>query len=288
MFVLTSLLLHAGCTSPEERKRLDAEKERALQTLKALRADAQSSVGMMVRCEPGTRPGSAGVTDDETTAKGILYNVRTPDDYDPQIAYPLLMVYAPAGMSATGSEKFTGLTPYATAAGFVVAYARHRRMSIPTIMELSTIPSLIAKKWCINEKRVYPTGHSDGGTVALALAILEQTRQLPAAIAPSAAGMRGSDLTQYACPAPLPVMMMHGARDRHFPGFGSEVAAWWAACNKCDPTPGPPMENGCIAYPRCTDDVTTWYCEGNGSHATWPALNTAIVKFFSAVSNVRK
>lgn len=280
-------LLHAGCARPDGEHR-DAEKERALQELAELRLNTQRNRSATIDCQPGTRPGNAGATNGETTAKDITYNVRTPNDYDPRIAYPLLMVYAPAGTSAARSEKFTDLTPYATAAGFVVAYARHRRMSIPTIIELSTIPGLVAKKWCIDEKRIYPAGHSDGGTVALALAILEQTRTLPAAIAPSAAGMRGVDLAEFSCPTPLPVMVMHSADDKLFPGFGAEVAAWWAACNKCNPTPGPLMENGCVAYPNCAGGVATWYCEGAGSHATWPPLSASIIKFFSAAGGSQK
>lgn len=232
------------------------------------------------RCEPGVRTGQAGVTDTESTAKGIRYSVRTPANYDPMIAHPLLMVYAPAGRSRFASERFTDLTYDATSAGFVVAYANSRRLSIPTIIELGTIPGLIAQKWCIDEKRVYLTGHSDGGAVASALAFLEQTAHLPAAIAPSAAGINGADLARYACPAPLPVMVMHSANDSLFPGFGAQAAAWWAACNKCDPTPSGPMGDGCVAYPNCAGGVVTLYCEGAGSHTTWPPLNQSIIKFF--------
>lgn len=278
LFILLCLLC-AGCTGPEEQQ-FDPQKIQALHTLRALRGDAQKSGVAGINCEPGTRPGKVGATDGETTAKGITYNVRTPDNYDPRLPSPLLMVYAPAGTSATRSERFTDLTPYATAAGFIVAYANARRMSIPTITELSTIPGLIAKQWCVDEKRIYLTGHSDGGTVSLALALLEQTRGLPTAIAPSAAGMRGVDLTDFSCPAPLPVMIMHSADDRHFPGFGAEVAAWWAGCNQCEATPGSPMANGCVAYPHCADNVATWYCEGKGSHSTWPTLNAEMIKFF--------
>ena len=48
-------------------------------------------------CVPGKRPGSAGATYGESTPESIHYNVRTPLNYNPGIAHPLLMVYAPAG-----------------------------------------------------------------------------------------------------------------------------------------------------------------------------------------------
>ena len=235
-----------------------------------------------VTCESGSRTSPAGTTNGERTARDIRYNVRTPINYDPKIAHPLLMVYAPAGLSAAASERFTGLTKIATSAGFVVVYPDHVRNSIPVIKELSTIPGLVAKKWCIDETRVYLTGHSDGGTVAFAIAILEETKPIPAAIAPSAAGFTKADLAEFKCRAPLPVMILHSAKDALFPGFGAEAAAWWAACNQCDPNPGRPGDNGCVAYPNCADGVTTLYCEGTEDHAKWPSLNPSLIKFFSS------
>ncbi len=217
-------------------------------------------------------------------AHGIRYNVRTPANYDPRVAHALLMVYAPASLSASASERFTGLTTIATSAGFVVAYSDHVRNSIPVIKELSTIPHLIAKKWCIDERRIYLTGHSDGGTVALAIAILEETKHIPAAIAPSAAGFTKADLAEFKCRTPLPVMIMHSAKDRLFPGFGAEAIAWWGTCNQCDLTPGKQMGNGCVAYPNCAGGVITLYCEGTEPHAKWPSLNQSIVDFFSSTA----
>lgn len=91
------------------------------------------------RCEPGSRPGGAGVTDDESGPEGIEYNVRTPVNYDPTIAHPLLMVYAPYGKSRNRTEQFTYLTREATAAGFIISYADHKRLAPETIIELSGI-----------------------------------------------------------------------------------------------------------------------------------------------------
>jgi polyhydroxybutyrate depolymerase len=201
-------------------------------------------------------------------------------NYNSKVAHPLLVVFAPAGLSAAASERFTGLTRIATAAGFVIAYPDHVRNSIPAIEELSTIPSLVAKKWCIDEARVYLTGHSDGGTVAFAIAIMDRTKDIPAAIAPSAAGFTKADLAEFKCRMPLPVMIIHSAKDTLFPGFGAEAAAWWAACNQCERTPEIRMDKGCVTYPNCAGGVITQYCEGTEPHARWPALNQSIIDFF--------
>ena len=245
-----------------------------------IEAYAYSSTSAMGRCQEGEREGRAGATDGEASADGIRFNVRTPSNYDATVAHPLLMVYAPGGQSRWMSEQFTGLTPSATGAGFVVVYADHRPLGIPSIEQLSTIPGLVAKKWCIDEQRVYVTGHSDGGTMSMALAVLDRTKKLPSAIAPSAAGWTGKDLEAFQCRTPIPVMIMHSANDSLFPGWGAQAGAWWAACNQCDVATTKKIEGGCIAYQQCAPGGATLYCEGTGGHREWPNLNRLMLAFF--------
>ncbi|MGH8653731.1 MAG: hypothetical protein ACREYE_16875 [Gammaproteobacteria bacterium] len=102
---------------------------------------ARQAHGQAVRVSPTTK----------STADGIKYNVRTPLNYDPTLAHPLLMVYAPVKRTRMSSERFTNLTREATRAGFVVVYADHRRLSPSAIIELGTIPRLVVQKWCIDE-----------------------------------------------------------------------------------------------------------------------------------------
>ncbi len=231
-------------------------------------------------CPLGEQSGPGGMSNDEQTEHEIKYTVRTPANYNPGILHPLLMVYAPAGSSRFRSERLTNLTFAATTAGFIIAYADSRRLSLEVIPELGTIPRLIAKKWCVDKERVYMTGHSDGGTVALALALLDETRHIPTAVAPSAAGFRRADLETFSCPETLPALIMHSANDHLFPGYGAETAAWLAACNQCRAGSVEKDENGCVAYSRCGANSKTIYCEGTGTHRQWPALNTALLSFF--------
>ncbi|MCS6303956.1 MAG: poly(3-hydroxybutyrate) depolymerase [Nitrospira sp.] len=232
-------------------------------------------------CPVGSRPGLAGATDGKISADGIRYMVRTPSNYDATFAHPLLMIYAPAGQSRWASERFVGLTTAATGAGFVVVYADHRQLNIATVERLGTIPDLVAEEWCIDEHRVYVTGHSDGGTASLMLSVLEKTKKVPAAIAPSAAGVTGKDLDAFQCPAPIPVMIMHSKNDSLFPGWGAQTAAWWAGCNHCDQNKTKTVEGGCRAYQGCISGGATLYCEGTGSHRDWPNLNRVILEFFT-------
>ncbi len=236
-------------------------------------------------CKADQLSGDAGETYGEETENGIKYNVRTPANYDASVAHPLLLVFSPAGSNRAKTEKTTGFTFPATQAGFIVAYADHPELSPSTTVELGTIPSLMAKKWCIDEKQVYVTGHSDGGTSAMALAFMTGTRHIPRAIAPSAAGVAYDDLRDRKCPEPLPVMIMHSSKDRLFPGYGQQAVGWWAACNKCDPIPDK-IANGCSSYSGCAGGVKTLYCEGDQIHSHWPERSQDIVEFFVSATQV--
>lgn len=121
----------------------------------------------------------------------------------------------------------------------------------------------------------------------MAIAFLDGTKHIPSAIAPSAMGIRGEDLKQYHCPQPLPVMLMHSSQDTLFPGYGKEAIQWWAACNGCEATLPVQDADGCVTYKGCKDKVATCYCEGTGSHTTWPGSNKAIIEFFRGSQDLR-
>ncbi len=233
-------------------------------------------------CPVAGRQGSAGLTDDQSTEAGTRYNVRTPLNYDATRAHPLLVVYAPAGRSRGGNERFTKLTPEATEAGFIVVYADNKRLSETVLLDFGSIPEIVSQQWCIDNERIYFTGHSDGGTVSMGLAFTEETKHLPAAVAPSASGIKSSDLTAYSCPDPISILIMHSADDSLFPGFGAETAGWWASCNQCDSVPGKPDSDGCIHYRNCANNVSTVYCEGHGAHGEWPNINPIILAFLDS------
>ncbi len=245
------------------------------------RTEYQKSAGSF-DCKPGFRTGKAGITNDEITPNGVKFNVRTPSNYDASFPHPLIVVYAPAGKSRFSNERMTNLTLAATRAGFIIAYPNHKRMSGKALIEFAGIPDQISGKWCVDDNRIFLTGHSDGGTVAMGLAFLEDTRHIPDAIAPSAAGIRGSDLAAYPCPEPISVLIMHSKLDRLFPEFGNEAAQWWAACNQCDNKPRPMKVAGCLEYPDCNLEVKTWYCEGKAPHGEWPDLNSTVIDFFTS------
>lgn len=218
--------------------------------------------------------------------QGVPYIVVTPRNYDATRAHPLLLVYAPATFSAGLSERFAGLTHAATSQGYVLAYVSSGpKLRAETLRPLAQIPAEVRARWCIDPDRVYATGHSDGGTMALALGVLKEFQGTVDAIVVSGAGWQGSDFIGRDCPQPLPVMILHGAYDVHFPGFGRDSARWWAACNACDEAALAPDAQGCVRYRSCAEP--TVYCETPRSHWRWAGDPPEVIDFLDRRSTPR-
>src|SRR5450631_450490 len=174
-------------------------------------------------CGAPSRFAKAPIDQTLKTSGGVRYQVRRPLNYRPDVAHPALVVFSAAGANVKVTEEFTGFTPAATAAGFLVAYVEHRPMTLPNVVLLGQVLDDLAGRFCVDAHRMYATGHSDGGTVATALALLPQTRMKIAGVAPSAAGFRAADARDFACRPPTPVMILHSKNDALFPGWGREM-----------------------------------------------------------------
>ena len=211
------------------------------------------------------------------------FNVTTPTNYRSDYAHPLLMVWAPSGLSEGLSESFTGLTRQATEAGYVVVHTRSIPLGFKSLTSLSAIPTEVIESWCIDPALVFYTGHSDGGTVSNALSVMPEPAFHPRALAPSAMGMQGEDMQVYKCPSPTSVMLMHNKGDGHFPDYGSQVIGWWADCNQCSGQTAPSDFKGCVEYTACTEGITTLFCEAEGNHAHWPGPEHDPIRFFSRI-----
>jgi polyhydroxybutyrate depolymerase len=239
-------------------------------------------------CPDGVKTGSASGGTLTITVGGNTVNliVRVPPSYVATEAHPFVMVFAPSSANASQNEQFTGLTPEAQKRGYIIAYADNSLFEQSQINDeikesAAAIPAVTAQ-WCVDPKRVYMTGYSNGGTITETIA-MKQWATL-AAIAPAAAGLKVSVFQNFGCPSgPLPVMEMHSTGDLLFPidaGFGADVAKQWATCDGCTPTPSAPDTDGCIHYTGCSQGVAVDYCQTTGVHGMWQGLDTQIFDFF--------
>ena len=131
----------------------------------------------------------------------------------------------------------------------------------------------IERERCVDRRRLYATGMSNGGFFANLLGCLLADRL--AAVAAVAGAM-----PLHACrPArPIPVLLVYGAADRLVPPETVRLARdWWARVDGCQ---GRSAREGCVHGVGCAAAVVA--CEGPQGHR-WPADATArIWRFFQA------
>jgi polyhydroxybutyrate depolymerase len=177
-------------------------------------AAAGPESGIAAACSPGSRTGRADLNDNLQTSDQLTFAVRTPSNYDPTRAYPLLVVFPPAGYNRRRSETFYDLTTEATRRGFIVAYNDHRVLSPTAVSQQAKVAATVASFFCVDEASIAYLGHSDGGSMAEGIpAYVPKASAAPHSIVASAAGITSEDLATMACPSIPAVLIVHSRAD---------------------------------------------------------------------------
>jgi polyhydroxybutyrate depolymerase len=243
-------------------------------------AAAGPQSGIPAACSPGSRTGHADLYDNLQTSDTLTIAVRTPSDYDPTRAYPLLVVFPPAGYNRRGSENFYDLTTEATRRGFIVAYSDHLRLSPSAVSQQAKVEATVASFFCVDESSITYLGHSDGGSMAEGIpTYTPKASALPRNIVASAAGIPSDELVAMPCPSIPAVMIVHSRNDERFPDFGRAAAAYWGRCAACAPADLNTLVDGCRDIAGCAEGRRVTYCETSLPHKRWPSMNAAMLDF---------
>ena len=243
-------------------------------------AAAGPESGIAAACSPGSRTGHADLNDNLQTSDRLTLAVRTPSNYDPTRAYPLLVVFPPAGFKRRQSETFYDLTTEATRRGFIVAYSDHKGLSPTAVSQQAKVAATVASFFCVDEVSIAYLGHSDGGAMAEGIpAYVPKASAAPHSIVASAAGITSEVLAAMACPSIPAVMIVHSRTDERFPDFGRGTAAYWGRCAACAPENLDALADGCRDFPGCAEGRRVTYCESSLPHKRWSSMNTAMLDF---------
>jgi polyhydroxybutyrate depolymerase len=207
---------------------------------------------------------------------------------------PLPVVLALHGFrgSAAGFRARDGLVPGATRGDYIAVHADGRDdvqllggvgrgwdLAPGDARDTPFVAALLdalERERCVDRRRIYATGFSNGGFFANLLACTLGDRLAAAA---AVAGARPLD----GCvpPGPIPMLFFHGLADPVVsPRLTAGAAAWWRRIDGCRGDAGAGSEAGCSAAVGCTAEVVV--CIGPQGHA-WPADATArILGFFRA------
>jgi polyhydroxybutyrate depolymerase len=217
-----------------------------------------------------------GTSQDETVSQAHqarLFLLHIPANYQATHAYPLVLNFPGHGSSAAGQERVSGFSHLADQASFLVAYPQglvgadgktgwntgpgnysHANDLAFTAAILTHIQSQV----CVNRRRIYATGFSNGGGMTQVLACrmtapFAAFAMVSAGIHPVVGGCHPSRA--------IPLLEIHGTADRVVPYNGnalndleppvSQTLANWAAFDRCASQP-------VISFPQTQVVVERW------------------------------
>ncbi|MBX3240572.1 MAG: hypothetical protein KIT80_00965 [Chitinophagaceae bacterium] len=227
--------------------------------------------------------------------------INLPPDYYEGGSFPLIIALHGGGGHAEQFESSTGLTEKANASGFAVVYPNGVKstgflkvqtwnaggcceyameQNIDDVKFISSLIDRLTAKFAINNKRVYATGHSNGGIMAYRLAC-ELSGKI-AAIAPNASTM----MLESCNPSkPVPVLHMHSELDERVPYLGGRgtgftgadfpavdaILSVWSEINGCSASPVTTgKENYTVKeWQDCNHSSIQYYLTKDGGHS-WP------------------
>jgi polyhydroxybutyrate depolymerase len=236
--------------------------------------------------EPGTHTGITVDVDGVTRS----YDLFVPDGYDPAVDAPLVLNFHGLFGSPSGQAEFSQFDPVAQAHGMLVAYPEGIGASfnagvccgqassegVDDVGFARALVADVASKMCVDPRRVYATGMSNGGHMAHRLAC--EAADVFAAAA-SVAGVLS--LAGPCTPArPISMSQFHGTSDL-IVGYGGvpEMMEAWAARNGCDAAAETTFEQGdmlCQTWPGCDAGVEVSLCTIDGGGHCWPGNSPCI------------
>nr|BFF21782.1 hypothetical protein GCM10025730_53030 [Promicromonospora thailandica] len=206
---------------------------------------------------PGQQPGTSVLRTLTSGGRERTVQLHLPDGYRADRAWPVVLVFHGRGNTGAGTEAFSGLD----ALPAVVAYgngvvgtgdgdrqawegAPYSAPGVDDVAYTNDLLDTLEAELCVDTRRVYATGKSNGAGFTAILACELSDRV--AAIAPVAAALYGTGHPTCAPERPVPVIDFHGTADATIPYGGDAdrglpaVRDWvggWVDRDGCRPRP---------------------------------------------------
>lgn len=230
--------------------------------------------------DPPTGPQSLMVGDLERT-----YIVSLPDGYDPSVSYPVIFAFHGLGNSGSGvmSEWYLGIEQKGGTPSIFVypdglddgGGTGWPNMGGRDVAFFDAMVESLKSTYCVDENRIFSTGHSFGGIMSFTLAC--DRANVLRAVAPVA----GARWAQNDCMGPIAALGIHGDPDNDVP-YENGLSAISRivetnGCNTDAATPVAPTEF-CESY-ACDPDYPVTWCAHDSGH-DWPDFAAQMIKDF--------
>lgn len=249
------------------------------------------------------KQGSSGERVISLTSGGLLRTalLHVPKGYDPAKGTMLVMNFH--GFSSAGWQEalLTNMSRASDQRGFILVYPEGVVTSwnagdccgtawLDAVDDLAFVEALLDRleaDYCIDPRRVYATGMSNGGFMSHRIGCALSDRF--AAIAP-VAGVLGVTPADCHPTRAVPIIDTHGTSDPLVPYGGgtpilptlgqgivfrsvAETMKFWRMNNGCSAVEAVIYQHGdatCVSYPECRDGADTVLCTIDGGGHTWP------------------
>ena len=229
----------------------------------------------------------------EGNARG--YRLYVPETYDPRVGTPLVFNFHGTGGTPESMVALSGMNPAAETRGILIAYPQGLPANgLPVfdagLRDFSAAPrddvdfaraiaDDVASRYCLDRRRVYSTGLSNGARMSYRIAC--EAADLVAAIAP-VAGVLSLEPGECNPTRPVPALAFHGTADVVAPydragGFSTRsvpsMFEVWAEKAEC--TGGTSLTQSselvsCEAYEDCGGGADSILCTITDGGHCWP------------------
>jgi polyhydroxybutyrate depolymerase len=258
--------------------------------------------------EPERRSPGCGQAAPQEPGASVLHTLRSgdrdrtfqlhlPPDYDAARAWPVVLVFHGRGNSGAGTEEFSGLSTLPAVVAYpngVVGQGDGERQawqgapySAPGVDDLAFTHDLLdrlAADLCLDERRVYATGKSNGAGFTGILACRASERIT--AIAPVAGAFYGTGEPPCEPARAVPVIEFHGTGDATIPYTGDTgrglpaITDWvadWARRDGCRTGPQHAAVGADVTVSRwagCERGAQVQHVAVEGGGHTWPGADS--------------
>jgi poly(3-hydroxybutyrate) depolymerase len=221
-------------------------------------------------------------TDTSIQVNGMTgsYIVDLPKGYDRTRAYPLLMAFRGAGVTADAFRTYLNLAPAVGADAIVVnANCLSDAATWDVQRDVPLFDGLLTKlesNYCVDPARVFAVGHGAGGFFVNALGCMRGDKLR--GVAPLSAGPPIGT-----CPTEFAVWISQGNQDMAL-AMGRADRDFWAKQNRCDATMSTAVDpSPCVEYAGCDAGFAVRYCEYDGDLGLPSFAAAGIWSFFKGL-----
>ncbi len=236
---------------------------------------------------------ASGFTTGERTviSNGVerVYYLELPDNYDSSVSYPLVFaLHGTGGDYRRWTEEGRYILPDSMKEESILVYPNALEKAEGEVTQwdferdaifFDDLYKELEANLCFDIRKVFATGHSDGGGFTSYLGC--QRGNVLRAIAPSSGGLLGHDN----CIGQVAVIQIHGSSDTIVPpSLIKPGLDYWIAINSCNKEESlEGVDPLCVEYEGCDPDYPVQYCEHSGGHEWADFAGDAIWNFFEGL-----